>query len=392
MIFDYCGNFEFFDEYPEGITGNPTKSLSAQLFETRLEYIISVREKHPASEDEEQMMINFTNLLHHQVEGLQEDRYQVRKVWRAVKEFKNRNRWNDLNKGDINELLSKVAPVISVKDDEDEKAKRFDLLVLNLQLSVLRCNQMQEIYVEKIRSIAQNLYKKRNIPEIAARLELLNGIIGGEYWQNITHLELEKLRESVRPLVKYLDKEAEAPVYTNFEDILEVANAQEVNIMPSYTNMQSYKDRVEAFIRKNKNHLVINKLYKNIPVTEAEIKKLEDFLFNQAAGTKEEFEKEYGQEPLGKFIRRIVGLDIETVNGLFSEFIQSGNLNANQITFIQRIINFLNTNGVLDKSLLTKPPFNEHHENGILGLFPDEEKVVKIISIIDQVNNNVGVS
>ncbi|MEJ4088326.1 DEAD/DEAH box helicase family protein [Galbibacter orientalis] len=392
LIFDYCGNFEFFGEHPEGLSANPTKSLSAQLFEVRLQYIIDVREKYPTSEDEESMMINFTNLLYTQVDALDENRYQVRKVWREVKEFKYRDRWNDLNKGDINELINKIAPVILVKDDEDEKAKRFDLLVLNLQLSMLNYNEIQQGYTQKIHEIARNLFKKRNIPEIAGKLGLIESIQTVEFWKNIKHSKLDELRESLRRLIKYLDPETQKPVYTDFEDTLDVANIKDVDILKGYTGMQSYKDRVESFIIKNRNHLVINKLYKNIPVTDAEVKKLEEFLFNEGVGTREEFEKEYGLEPLTKFIRKIVGLDIEAANNLFSKFIQSGNLNANQIIFIQKIINYLNTNGILDKGLLTKPPFNEHHEKGILGIFPDEEKIVKIISIIDQVNDNVNVS
>ncbi|MBD0824434.1 DEAD/DEAH box helicase family protein [Aestuariibaculum marinum] len=392
LIFDFCENFEFFGDNPEGYTTVTGKSVSVKIFETRLEYIMAVRDKEDATDDEEQTMLEFTNTLHQQVAHLDESRYQVRKVWRMVKDFKNRNRWNDLNKSDVKNLINEIAPVISIKDDEDEKAKRFDLLVLNLQLAILLGAKAQESYVHKIYDIARNLNKKRNIPEVARKKDLIQNILKEEFWQSITHTRLDELREDIRGLVKYLDKENQETVYTNFEDVLNLDGVQEVDIMPSYTGMKSYKERVEAIINKNRNHLVINKLYKNIPVTMAEVKKLEEFLFNEGIGTREEFEKEYGQEPLTRFIRKIVGLDIETANTLFSEFIQSGNLNANQITFINKIISYLNKNGILDKTLLTKPPFNEHNEKGILGIFPNTENVVKIISIIDQINNNVNAS
>lgn len=392
LIFDFCENFKFFGDNPEGYTTVIGKSVSVKIFEARLEYIIQVRDKIDAAEDEETTMLEFTNILHAQVAALDEDRYQVRKVLRMVKDFKSRSRWDYLSKSDAKNLINEIAPVISVKDDEDEKAKRFDLLVLNLQLAILLGANKQEPYVHKIYEIANNLYRKRNIPEIAKKKELLQNILKEEFWQTITHAKLNELREDIRGLVKYLDKEDQGVVYTNFEDELNLDGVGEVDIIPSYTRMQSYKDRVEAIINKNRNHLVINKLYKNIPVTLAEVKKLEELLFSEGVGTREEFEKEYGNEPLTKFIRKIVGLDIETANMLFSEFIQSGNLNANQITFINKIISYLNKNGILDKSLLTKPPFNEHHEKGILGIFPNSENVVKIISIIDNINESVNVS
>lgn len=123
-------------------------------------------------------------------------------------------------------------------------------------------------------------------------------------------------------------------------------------------------------------------MHKILPITPKELEQLEKFLFDQKDRTKERFVQEYGEQPLGKFVRRIIGMDIEVANQLFSELIQSENLNANQITFINSIVN-----GTIDKGLLTKPPFNENHDKGIFGVFGEEEKIVRIISILDEVNN-----
>ena len=116
---------------------------------------------------------------------------------------------------------------------------------------------------------------------------------------------------------------------------------------------------------------------------------LETLLFDEENRTKKDYQKEYGELPLGKFIRSIVGLDIEVVNTLFANYIQNENLQPAQISFISKLINYLNTNGTLDKSLLVKPPFTETHDNGIIGVFSNEEDIRKIISIFDLVNKNV---
>jgi type I restriction enzyme R subunit len=39
------------------------------------------------------------------------------------------------------------------------------------------------------------------------------------------------------------------------------------DIIPNYTSMQSYRDRVESFVRKNNYHLVIHKLQSNEAIT-----------------------------------------------------------------------------------------------------------------------------
>lgn len=106
-------------------------------------------------------------------------------------------------------------------------------------------------------------------------------------------------------------------------------------------------------------------------------------------GSKEDFEKNYGEQPLGKFIRSIVGLDVNAAKNAFSGFLSNGQLNVDQITFINTIIDYLAVNGTIDKAMLTKAPFSEKHHQGIFGLFHDLSKITRLVSIIDEVNANV---
>ncbi|WP_199739561.1 MULTISPECIES: hypothetical protein [Flavobacterium] len=58
---------------------------------------------------------------------------------------------------------------------------------------------------------------------------------------------------------------------------------------------------------------------------------LEDLLFDGVErGTREDFVKEYGQEPLGIFIRSIIGLDVKAAQDAFADFLSNGNLRADQ--------------------------------------------------------------
>ena len=135
--------------------------------------------------------------------------------------------------------------------------------------------------------------------------------------------------------------------------------------------------------------MVIKKLQKNIPVTREELELLERMLFDGDLGTKAVFKKEYGELPLGKFIRSILGLEKSAADRLFSEFIRSGNLTADQITSIGCLISYLTKNGTIDKEMLFEPPFTDFHDQGITGVF-DDVQVIRIIRIIDEVNNNAA--
>ncbi len=92
-------------------------------------------------------------------------------------------------------------------------------------------------------------------------------------------------------------------------------------------------------------------------------------------------------KPLGEFIRAIIGLDKAAVQEAFAEFIQAGNLRADQITFINNIIDHLSLNGTMDKSMLFEPPFTYTHQDGLLGVFDDAE-AGKVIQFIDRIHDN----
>jgi type I restriction enzyme R subunit len=115
-------------------------------------------------------------------------------------------------------------------------------------------------------------------------------------------------------------------------------------------------------------------------------------LFTESvAGTKEDFVTQYGERPLGAFIRSITGLDPTALNNAFSEFLQVGNLRADQMTFVKTIISYLTKNGTIDKAMLYEPPFTDLNDQGISGVFDKDADVVKMVKIIDMINGNAEV-
>ena len=389
LIFDFCGNFEYFGDNPDGETQKTTLSLAQQTFNTKLEIVMAVRQLQDPTEEQEHIQIQFTDDLHQLVDHLDSTRFEVRKHWRYVLEYKNRARWNNLLQGDVLNIQSNLSHLVDYNQDKDEFAKRFDLLVYKLQLALITGNKAQVRHINNMYDIVNMLFTKRNIPAVQAKITTIKQLQNEHFWSTVNVQQLEVIRQELRDLIQFLKDEKKLdPVYTSFTDELSQDGVEEVDLLATYTSLQSYKDRVEAFIRKNKSHLVIDKLYKNLPITVNELEALEQFLLKEALESKDRFIKEYGEQPLGKFVRNIIGLDIEVANQLFADFISKGNLNANQITFIQKIINYLNQKGVIEKQLLTQAPFNEQHDQGVFGIFPEEDKVMKVIQVINQVNEN----
>ena len=102
-------------------------------------------------------------------------------------------------------------------------------------------------------------------------------------------------------------------------------------------------------------------------------------------GSSEDFERAYGrQEHLGLFIRTLVGLDREAAKQAFGDYLSRKTLSANQIRFINQIIDYLTQNGVMDPGLLYEPPFTDYTASGLDGLFEDHDanRIVSILSDI----------
>lgn len=387
LIFDICGNFEFFEETPEGYHSKITKPLQQRLFEAQVDVVFTIQNNADSSEEENAFAEEYINQLHSKIDALDENRFEVRKNWEIVKKYKNKENWLSLNNSALLEIQNHISHLVSYNEDRDEMAKKFDLIIYQLELATLKGERKQQNIIASIATIGNSLKKKINIPTIKQKETTINNVTNEQFWSTITLKRLENLRVELRDLIQFLKgEEKENPIYSNFEDVLDETNVKEHDLLANYASLQSYKDRVENFIRKNKHHLVIDKLYKNIPITEHELKLLETF-FNQEKFTLSEIEKEYDGISLGVFVRKILGLEVEAANKHFAQFIQEENLTANQMLFVQKIIDYLSKNGILEKSMLTQPPFTDYTDQGVMGVFEDT-KISKIIQLIDDVNKN----
>lgn len=388
LVFDVCQNFEFFELNKKGIENKIQKPITQQIFEARVQLSALLA---ATGETENINLANeLLDILHNHIKQLDFKRFEVQMQKRYVDEFSQRTRWNHLNDDDIH-TIEKHLSGLPKPEGTDELARRFDLMMLKLQIAALLMLPAQAIYEDNLMAISDQLSKKYTVPQILQSKALIESMKDPDFYKNLNQKRLDEIRVEIRKLVSYLDKNAQKPIYTNLEDTdITIQHALEPSLGGHGLTM--YKNRVERFIRENKHHVLISKLSTNKPISEEEIKELERLLFDGAErGTKDDFVKEYGEKPLGAFIRSIVGLDIETANQAFASFLQVGNLRADQMTFITNIINYLTKNGTIDKKMLFESPFTDVHDGGLTGVFDDAD-AMSIIRIIKEINYNAGVA
>lgn len=105
-------------------------------------------------------------------------------------------------------------------------------------------------------------------------------------------------------------------------------------------------------------------------------------------GTKKEYEQEYGDTPIGRLVRRIVGVERSAVNEAFSEFLTEQRLNVNQIRFVNLIVDYIVANGNIDdNAVLMQEPFRS--VGSITSLFKEDMGTAKrIMDVVAEIKQN----
>jgi type I restriction enzyme R subunit len=382
-IFDFCQNFEYFNSNPERQEAAAQEPLRARLFKRRLDLLQELQEK-----GKEQLADSIRDTLHQEVSEMPLDNFLVRSKREHVERLRERERWENLDASDLAEIGQHLADLpTSASEDIPEETKRFDLLMLQLQLALLQAVSTFESLQNRVISIASNLETKPSIPLIAAQMDLLQAIQAQGWWQDVTVEMLEDARIRLRRLAPLVDKSEKRIVYTDFKDHFGETREVRLREFAVGVDRRRYREKVERFIHESENQPVVQKIKLAIPLTPDDLDALEDYFYSaDETGHREQFQAVYvSDENLGSFIRRIVGLDRAAAKEKFAAYLDEKLFSADQISFINHIINYLTHNGVLDPPKLYEPPFTDLHYKGPDGLFEDDQ-VDDLIHIIREVN------
>ena len=137
IIFDYCQNLEFFDANPDGYDSKQQEPIKQKIFKRRLELATALQDGHPEDAALQGLSETLKDQLHGAVRAMNLDNFIVRKHRKDVETYARRDRWKQITEDDA-EVLSGNLSGLPSPDEDDEFCRRFDLLILNLQLAILR--------------------------------------------------------------------------------------------------------------------------------------------------------------------------------------------------------------------------------------------------------------
>lgn len=227
-IFDHCQNLEFFNQNAKGVEGSSQESLSTKLFKTRLELLAGFRRMTGNDEEIHELDRGLVIRLSSEVKAMNPDNFIIRPHLEQVEKYREGSAWDTLESSNYDEIEHILAGLPNELAPEDETAKRFDLLMLKLQLALLTIDLSYSRLSEPVKEIASRLEEKQNVPMVREQLELILDLQQDEYWADITLPMLEDTRRRLRDLVKFIDRKQRKVIYSDFQD--ELGEIREVEL------------------------------------------------------------------------------------------------------------------------------------------------------------------
>jgi len=381
-IFDFCGNFEFFRLN----TGKPTANqmaLQGAIFNLKSQIIFKLQDIAYQTEDLIAFRKSLVSEMVTKVRELNKDNFAVKQHLKYVELYANEENYISLTYEDTLIIKEELAPLI-IPDEDEASAVRFDALMYGIELAYLAgkgYGRHRSDLFKKVSGIAS----VANIPEISAKSELINKILHTDYLNNCGINEFEHIRESLRNLMKYIPHNV-LRYDTNFGDDILSTEWKESELESD--DLKNYRAKAEYYVRQHQDNSVIAKLKGNVPLTKNDMAELEKILWNEV-GTKDEYIAEYGEKPLGEFVREIVGLDMNAAKEAFAEFLGNTNLDSRQIYFVNQIVEYIVHNGMMkDLSVLQDAPFTD--KGSVVEIFTDLSVWAGIRKVIESINMNAA--
>ena len=368
-IFDWCGNFDYFSQHPEGINPSNVKSLTERLFSLRLD-IANVLQSadHQEIAFDKQLHDDLKHLLHNQVNHIGKERKEARPYLKTIEPFRQEEKWTCLSEVEVLQLkeIGKLIP----QDADDEAAKKFDVIMLQIMLahidSTVHVGQFRQVVV----NIAQSLEKKGTLPAVMAHLATIQQVQTPHFWENETLDALEHVRTELRDLVKLLEGGKKKKFVIDIEDTYETAEGGEDVVIQT-----SYKQRVIDYLNTHGQNTTLQKIQNLEQLTAADFAELERIFFEEL-GTKEEYDELVKDQPyknnVAAFIRVIHGIDRRKALQIYQQFIDGYDLTSEQERYLKNILDYVSVNGDIEtrnfmeyplKSLNWQATFGDHFMN-----------------------------
>ncbi|WP_338501466.1 DEAD/DEAH box helicase family protein [Sphingomonas kaistensis] len=390
-VFDYLGNFDFFNAQIPQADGKLAMPLGERLFRARVKLLgllqprehggPIVKEEPEAFEGAELGLYrSVRDHLAAEVAGMPLENFIVRSQRRYVEKFQRSETWQRLSQEDQHELAEYLSGLPTSVIDNDVDAKRFDMLCLRVQLSLLRGEPVERLRRQWVQ-LVHALEAKESIPDVAKLMVLIQEVQTDDWWRDLTPEMIEQARRKLRGLMSLIEPGERVIVTTNFTD--EIGDTREIAIgdLGDSEALAQFRRKARAYIEAHRDHLTLERLRQGRPLTQADLDELQRMFEHAGVAGANDFARFRAHDGLPALIRSWVGLDRNAAKRTLNDALDGSVLSAQQLHFLDLIIDHLTSAGSMDPALLYEPPYTDEAPNGVSDVF-DLTQVQNLVSAI----------
>ncbi len=380
-VFDFCQNLEYFNQELVRAESSDTRPLSEVLFSARLELLEALDGIVALGGERAEL----ATTLRETVASMNENNFLVRPHLELVERFRTPEAWETITRQDLAALNEQVAKLPDQLDTEQEEAKRFDVVMLNAELGLLRGESFkrQRNRIIKVASALEDL--GTSIPVVAEQQQLIADIQTDEWWVDVSYPMLEDARKRLRNLVHLIERTRKNVLYSDFAD--ELGESTEVDLpgtggSVASNEFEQFHKKARHFLKEHLANDIVAKVRSGEPITAADMDELQRVLVAAGIGDTDTFAQASERAgSFGLFIRSIVGLDRAAAKQAFARFLDDRNYSRNQIEFVNLVIDYLTQHGTIDPGRIYESPFIDVAPQGPNAIFsnPDLEEFFDIV-------------
>ena len=372
-VFDFCQNLEYFSQELVPDDSSSGKSLNEILFCERLELLQELESIESLGDERAEVAAT----LHQAVASMNPDNFLVRPHLELVERFSALKSWETISLTDLSALADRVAKLPDQLDADSEEAKRFDVVMLNAQLGLLRYTpfERQRTRIVGVASALEDL--GTTIPAVAQQQVLIAAIQTDEWWADVTYPMIEDARKRLRGLVHLIERTKKNVLYSDFIDEIGESTVVELpgtgGSVPSI-EFDQFRKKARHFLKEHLAEEVVAKVRSGEPLTTADIEELQRILVAADIGDTGTFaEASERTGSFGLFIRSLVGLDRATAIRAFAKFLDDKRYTGNQIRFVEMVIDYLTKYGTIKVGRVYDSPFTSVAPEGPEAIFVDDD-------------------
>ena len=385
QIFDYCGNFEFFNVHQDGTSSKEILTVSQRLFNVRLDMLYELqRLEYQENEDmlqyyrdiKEELLSYIVTIKTHSA------RIQVRDQMPYVDKYCNRDSWISLSPVLIKEIKKHLTHLVDSGVRGCFLSLAFDLRIYLIELDILKTQSVvnSKSHIIVLRKSAQFLLTKRaSVPQVISKAEDLKRLLSDGLWKKPTITELESLRLSLRDLMNLLQGSERGRYDIDIEDVI-----SEADYIPENTSIdiRTYREKVIDYLESHSDNPVIKKIHNLEPISSEDLKLLEEVLWHEL-GSQDDYAQTTSIQNLAAFVRSLIGLSQDAVNEKFGKYLNTNTFNSQQQEFILTIINYVRENGDIElKNIVNNEPFNNYNITEMFGeSLPAVKEIVNVLHL-----------